>query len=325
MKALIVTPAPEGSLTGNRRTAERWAGILSTLQHGVQIVQQFQGQPCDLLIALHALKSSGSIERFHAQRPGAPLVVALTGTDLYHDLPTSETARRSLERATRLIALHHLAGEDLPEALRSKLRVILQSSEPPGDAPPRDDDAFGICVVGHLRPVKDPFRAAEAVRSLPQDSRVRVTHAGGALQPEMGRRARQEQAANPRYRWVGLLPRAEALRLVARSRLLVLSSEMEGGANVIGEAVVRGVPVLASRIAGSIGLLGADYPGYFPTGDTEALASLIRRCEAEPSFYEELRSRCRALAPDFSPERERAAWSRLLAELFPPPGPPVLE
>lgn len=317
MHALIVTPAPEGSLAGNRRTAERWAEMLARLEHSSEIVQEYKSESCELMIGLHAAKSAESIARFHAARPDAPLLVALTGTDLYGDLRHSPAARRSVELATRLIALHGQAGQDLDEALRPRLRVILQSAEPVLEVPPPATDVFDICVLGHLRAVKDPFRAAEAARLLPADSRVRVLHVGTALDSQMEDRARREQAENPRYRWLGPLPRDEALKVLARSRLLVLSSIMEGGANVVGEAAVQGVPVVASRIAGSVGLLGADYPGYFTTGDTAALADLIRRCEDDPSFYDELQARCRSLAPDFSPDTEREAWRSLLAELFP--------
>ena len=317
MHALLVTPAPEGSLAGNRWTAERWAERLARLGHGSEIVQEFRDEDCDLMIGLHARRSAESIARFHSARPDAPLLVALTGTDLYDDLEHSPAAQRSVELATRLIALHRLAGQDLDEELRPKLRVILQSAEPVRDVPPPVSDAFEICVLGHLRPVKDPFRAAEAARLLPADSRVRVLHVGTALEAPMEERARQEQAENPRYRWLGPLPRDEARRVLTRSRLLVLSSLMEGGANVVGEAAVQGVPVVASRIPGSMGLLGADYPGYFATGDTAGLADMIRRCESDPSFYDELRARCCSLAPDFSPDAERDAWRSLLAELFP--------
>jgi putative glycosyltransferase (TIGR04348 family) len=317
MHALLVTPAPEGSLAGNRWTAERWAERLARLGHGSEIVQEFRDEDCDLMIGLHARRSAESIARFHSARPDAPLLVALTGTDLYDDLEHSPAARRSVELATRLIALHRLAGQGLDEELRPKLRVILQSAEPVRDVPPPVSDAFEICVLGHLRPVKDPFRAAEAARLLPADSRVRVLHVGTALEAPMEERARREQAENPRYRWLGPLPRDEARRVLARSRLLVLSSLMEGGANVVGEAAVQGVPVVASRIPGSMGLLGVDYPGYFATGDTAGLADMIRRCESDPSFYDELRARCCSLARDFSPDAERDAWRSLLAELFP--------
>ena len=76
----------------------------------------------------------------------------------------------------------------------------------------------------------------------------------------------------PRYRWLGALSQAAARRAIARARALVHMSRMEGGANVVIEAVRSGVPVLASRIDGNVGLLGADYDGYFPVGDAAALA-----------------------------------------------------
>jgi glycosyltransferase involved in cell wall biosynthesis len=95
----------------------------------------------------------------------------------------------------------------------------------------------------------------------------------------------------------------------------VLSSKLEGGANVVSEAIVAGVPLLASRIAGSVGLLGENYPGYFRVGDTPGLAALLHRAETDPAFLTGLRSHCRKLVPLFDPRRERAAWSRLLEEL----------
>ena len=139
--------------------------------------------------------------------------------------------------------------------------------------------------MGHLRPVKDPFRTAQAARLLPADSRIRVLHLGGALSEDMAEQARAEAADNPRYRWFGEQPRGKAQRILSRCRLLSLTSQLEGGANVISEALAVGVPVVSSRIAGSIGLLGADYPGYFPFADTRALADLLHRAETDTEFY----------------------------------------
>jgi glycosyltransferase involved in cell wall biosynthesis len=90
---------------------------------------------------------------------------------------------------------------------------------------------------------------------------------------------------------------------------------MEGGANALGEAIVSGLPALASRIPGQIGILGDDYPGYFEVGDTKHLAKLMLRCETDPVFLAEITNRCRALIPLFDPERERASWVRLINEL----------
>src|SRR5207245_1160755 len=109
--------------------------------------------------------------------------------------------------------------------------------------------------------------------------------------------------------------RARVGEILACSQLCVLSSKMEGGANVLGEAIVAGVPVLASQIAGSVGILGASYPGYFEVGDTTGLARLLLRVESDSRFRERLRAHCRRLAPLFAPTREREAWAALLKEL----------
>jgi glycosyltransferase involved in cell wall biosynthesis len=174
---------------------------------------------------------------------------------------------------------------------------------------------FDVCVLGHLREVKDPFRTALASRLLPASSRLRVRHAGKALSQDMEEAARAEVNANPRYHWLGELQRWRARQVLARSHLLVLSSVMEGGANVISEALAVPVPVLASRISGSIGLLGQDYPGYFPVGDTQALAQLLDKAERDAGFYRELDDWCRGLAPLVHPDRERESWRRLLDDL----------
>jgi glycosyltransferase involved in cell wall biosynthesis len=142
-----------------------------------------------------------------------------------------------------------------------------------------------------------------------------LIHAGEALSRSWKSKARAAQKRDPRYRWLGEIPRRQAQKLLARSRLLVLSSRMEGGANVISEAIVNGVPVLASHIPGNVGLLGEEYSGYFPVGDTRALARLMLRTENDKGFYSRLKSHCVRLAPRFAPARERAAWAKLLAEL----------
>jgi putative glycosyltransferase (TIGR04348 family) len=322
VRIAVVTPAAPGSLSGNRVTAERWAGMLRELGHEVAVLQSGDAEALaadpDLLVALHAKKSAPDIAAFRARHPARPLVVALTGTDLYGDLATDETARLSLRLADRLVALQGKGVEELPAELRGKVRAIVQSAVAPAVRPPPLPDCFEVVVSGHLRPVKDPFRAAEAARLVPAASRIRVTHLGAALEPGMEARARAEMAGNPRYVWLGALPREDALAILARSRLLALTSLMEGGANVVCEALACGVPVVSSRIPGSVGLLGEDYPGYFPVGDTRLLAALLRRAEADPPFYSELAERCGRLAPLVDPARERAAWAELLADLGAP-------
>jgi putative glycosyltransferase (TIGR04348 family) len=317
MNICLVTPAPPGSLKGNRVTAERWAALLRELGHHVEIVVEYHNQDCDVLIALHAFKSHSSIRRFRDARPSDPLVVGLTGTDLYGDIHTRPDAVESLGLATRLVLLQPLGQAMLPAAVQDKARVIYQSVPAPPAPPPVRSDVFEVCVMGHLRPVKDPLRTALAARLLPAASRIQVLHVGGALSEDLAEQARAEVARNRRYQWLGELPRSEALGVLSRCRLLSLTSESEGGANAISEAVVAGVPVISSRIDGSIGLLGEDYPGYFSVGDTQSLADLLWRAESDSGFYNTLRDGCIRLRPLFDPAREKQSWEELLSELFP--------
>lgn len=315
MNIVLVTPAPATSRKGNRITALRWKRILQSLGHRVAIRQRFTGGRPDLLVALHARRSFDSVQRFQRDYPGRPVILALTGTDLYHDIRRSRRARRALEIASRVIVLQPEGVRELPRRLRGKVRVIYQSARVTAAPASRGRGIFRVCVLGHLRPVKDPLRAARAARLLPASSRIEVVHVGGALSRRMDLGARRESGANPRYRWLGEMPRWKALRVLMRSQVLVLSSRMEGGANVLSEAIAGSVPVLASRIPSTVAILGSGYAGYFPVADTRALAALLRRVETEPVFLEKLRRSCRRLKRLVDPARESRSWKSLLAEL----------
>ena len=327
MRIGIVTPAPPNSRSGNRITALRWAKILRGLGNRVSILQAYQDERYDLLVALHARRSYPSVIKFRLQNPEAQIIVALTGTDLYRDLRRNHKTLKSLEIANRIVVLQPKAIEELPPAWRAKARVIYQSVEGlPGSTSKtkgnkaylneRSNGSFDVCVIGHLRAVKDPFRAALAARSLPCSSRIRILQIGSAMTDAMAARARRETRANPRYEWLGELPRSEVRRILAKSRLSVVASRIEGGANVVSEAITASVPILASRIDGNVGILGADYPGLFEVGDTQRLARLMARAETDREYLAELRDRCKKLAPLFDPTREERAWADLISELF---------
>jgi len=238
---------------------------------------------------------------------------------------------KSLEIAARIVALQPKALEKLRPKLRDKTRIIYQSAElvlgnsnanktkrrkdKPASTQSVAKRSFDVCVIGHLRAVKDPFRAALAARFLPSSSRIRVLQIGKAMTSAMGKQARAEGRLNQRYRWLGGQPRSRTLRVLAQSQLCVISSRLEGGANVMSEAIVASVPILASRIDGNAGILGEDYPGFFPAGDSHQLALLLRRAESEPRFLSELKTRVKKLTPLFDPAREEKAWSDLISEL----------
>ncbi|MEZ5989760.1 MAG: selenoneine biosynthesis selenosugar synthase SenB [Planctomycetota bacterium] len=315
MRISIVSPVPFADRLGNATTARRWRDLLRGLGHDVDEALDWDGEPCDLLLALHARKSHGAIARFAAARPRRPLVVALTGTDLYVDLPDDPQALESLRLADRLVVLQPAGLDALPPQHRAKARVILQSAVAPERVPRKDPDGFVACVLAALREVKDPLLPARAAALLPGASRVRVRHAGKPVEPALLAAAEREAEANDRYEWLGELEPERARELLATSHVLCLPSRAEGGANVISEAVVADVPVLASRIPGTVGLLGPEHPGYPPVGDAEALAALLARAECDPGFVEALLASGARLRAALAPERERGSWADLLAEI----------
>lgn len=314
LRVEIVTPAPRGSRRGNRITALRWARILRSLGCAVRVRVEHDDGDADLFVLLHALKCRPSLARIRAAHPTRPLCVAITGTDLYAcDAPADVDA--SFHAADLILALHDGVADELPADLRARVRVLHQSCAPPNPMPAPAEDAFELVVVGHLRDVKDPFLAAAATRALPATSRIRLVQIGRALDETSERRARSEERANPRYRWLGELTRRRALEAIARSRGLVLTSRAEGGANVISEAAVCATPILATRIPGTVGLLGDDHPGLFEVGDADALARLMSRLENDAAFRSTLVERSRAIAASFAPLRERERWRAILDEL----------
>ena len=316
MRIQLITPAPLRINNGNKITAIRWRRILSQLGHKVTLDQSYNTNPCDILIALHARRSYESIHRFHKLHPERPLIVVLTGTDLYRDIRTNRDAQRALELATRIVPLQRMALAELPKRLHGKTRVIYQSAEPYHlKPPPWDSRHFKVCVIGHLRDEKDPLRAAMAVRGLPPESRIQVLHVGRALDADLEKKARSETRKNPRYRWVGELPHWKTRQILARSHLTIITSRMEGSSNVLSEAIASSVPVLAARISGLMGTLGEFYPGYFRVGDTGKLAALLTKAESDPAYYRLLKNRCRRLSSLVKPVREVQAWRRLLREL----------
>jgi len=280
--------------------------------HRVDLAVEWDAQPADLLIALHARRSHPAIAAFAQAFPQRPLIVVLTGTDLYRDIRVDASARDSLALATRLVVLQERGPDELAAALQAKIRVIFQSA-PNLSAQPKRARTFDVCVVAHLREEKDPLRAAYAAELLPPDSRIRVLHVGEALTPEMAEEADRCQRIS-RWKWLGSRRHGDTRRLIAGCHLLVQSSRMEGGANTIVEAVSAGVPVLASDIPGNIGMLGENYSGYYSMADSRALAELMTRAETDVNFYAGLAAQCGARAPLFDPARERAAVQNLIDE-----------
>jgi putative glycosyltransferase (TIGR04348 family) len=267
------------------------------------------------MVALHASKSFSSIKRFSEQHPEKVLIVTLTGTDIYRDYHLNDRCLQSIKMATGLIVFQPKILQEIPVQYRDKATVVYQSATPPPGIHKPRKRFFDVCVIGHLRSIKDPFQTARASRQLPDTSKIRVLHIGGALAPDFEQQAIAEQVSNHRYRWLGELPHWKTIRCLARSRLLVITSKAEGGPIVLVEALAASIPVLSTRIKAVVGHLGENYPGYFPVGDTNALVSLLQLAETDQGFYADLKKRSEKVKSLVDPARERESWKKLLKNL----------
>jgi len=313
MRIALITPYGREHRNGNWHTAARWARFLREAGHTVRTQVVWDGRSADLMLALHARRSFASIRAFAERFPTRPLLLALTGTDLYRDIHEDRDARQALELAHRIIVLQERGPDELAPHLAAKTRVIYQSA-PDVARRPSPKDVYEVLVIGHLRAEKDPFRVALATAYLPEQSRIRVTHLGSALSDDMVETAELAQRKLPRWHWAGDVPHKTVIKRLASAHLMVISSVMEGGANVICEALAAGVPVLASHMPGNVGMLGENYPGYFPVGDERRLAKLLSMAENDPDFYAGLVAHARQRRALMRPEQEASRLRQAVAE-----------
>ena len=317
----IVSPALQDANNGNWQTAQRWAHLLSDT-YRTRIVQHWPDSdviaftaghtPDTVLLALHARRSADSVAAWHAQRGSKGLVVALTGTDLYRDIHTDNVAQRSLDLAEKLIVLQPLGLNALPSRYHAKTHVVLQSTTSRKTLHKTARHLRAV-MVGHLRDEKSPQTLFAAARLLKPEDGILIEHIGAGLDEKLAQDAIKTRAACAHYTWLGALKHTQTRAKIQRAHVLVHASKMEGGAHVIMEAVCSGTPVIASRIDGNVGMLGAQYDGYFALGDAQALAKLLLRCRGDSAFLDHLRAQCALRAPLFAPQAELSALLQVLS------------
>ena len=320
----IISPALAAANNGNWQTAKRWQQMLFKDYH-VEIMLQWDGsqgsKAYDAMLALHARRSADSIAQWAAKFPDKLIVLALTGTDLYRDIAVDPLAQQSLKLAHRLVVLQDMGPKSLPAEFQSKCQVIFQST-PRRQSVPKTTQKLRALMVGHLRAEKSPETYFAAARSLAHRSDIVLDHIGAPLDAELGKQARQLALEVPTYRYLGEQTHEQTRARIARAHVLIHPSRMEGGAHVVMEAVMSGTPVLASRIDGNVGMLGADYAGYFDCGDADQLANALIDCREgqkgqnlPSSKLAQLTRQCSFREKLFEPVAEQTALLRLFAEV----------
>ncbi len=315
----IITPALADANNGNWQTAKRWATMLGdAFEVELALTSQSLSRPFShyaAMIALHARRSASSVAAFAAACPASPLWVVLTGTDLYRDIATDSSAQASLRHASTLVVLQEQGIFDLPTELRHKAHVVFQSAPlTPRITSLFDESHLKIAVVGHLRAEKSPETTIAVARLLAQKGFAsRIQHVGSLLDKRYENDVLALQNDAPQhYQWLGGLSHTDSLAVIASSDVLLHPSAMEGGALAIIEAIQCGTPVIASRVAGHIGLLGSDYLGFFDWGDAQGAATLLQRFATDSVFQAQLLAQCAKRSALFDPITERQTLLKLL-------------
>jgi putative glycosyltransferase (TIGR04348 family) len=320
----IVTPAWADANNGNWQTARRWARMLSA-HYQVTLLAQWPdariSSAPDMLIVLHARRCAPSIAAWSDQYPKKPLLLALTGTDLYRDIQYDASAQQSLALAHRLIVLQEAGPQQLPPAYQNKCSVIFQSctSRKPLT---KTHQRLNVVVVGHLRDEKTPQTVFEITKALSPGDGIRIKHIGAALDPALGEIAKATAQHHTHYHWLGGVTHMQARHYIQRAHVLLHPSRMEGGAHVIMEAITSGTAVIASDVAGNIGMLGSDYCGLFKWGQSAQASSLLTQCYQSLSmglndpnnFLARLTAQCHQRAHLFTPAIEAAALNALVSQ-----------
>lgn len=281
------------------------------------LVERWSGEPAGLMIAVDARRSAASVEAWRAARRDAPLLLALTGTDLHRDLLFDAGAQRTLQAADRVVVLHDVALSLLTPAVRAKARVVWPSTRPLRALPPPKARLRAV-QLGTLCEEHDPMPFMRAARRLADRDDIAFLQIGAASDARLEAAARRTAAECPNYRWLGALPRGVARQHLRHAQLLVAPHRMEGGASAIVDAAQSGTAVIASRIPGHVGLLGAEHAGLFPPGDHEELARLVEHARDDAGFLAQLLEQTVARARLFDPAAEARALVDVVDELLVP-------
>lgn len=312
MSIIISSAYSLDSQKGNSITARRISSLLGKAGQNARAICDEQLPACDTLIALHATKTLHHSRRFKRDNPQGNLIIYLTGTDLYRELPAGNPDFfEALELADYLVVSQSISLSSIPVIYQHKARVVTASVELPEITSIATPPQPSLALVGHLRAVKNPFLLTHALALLP-DLDIHAYSIGESREEEMSATARKWEQREERYRWLGNLPHSDALGWMQQVTATLNTSHLEGGANSIAESIVLGTPVLASRIEGNLGMLGDDYAGYFTPNSPTELANLIHRTVTDPAFLAQLQQQVKARQANFSTEQETAGWLTII-------------
>ena len=317
MNLLLILPPSSANSSGNLVTAKRWAEIITSFGHSVEISSNssLSNSSCDIAIFLNAYKSKNLVQRLSADSKKPVIVIAITGTDLHSTDEKLGESLENLQKADFIVAINPHSLTLLPNSLQNKSVLIYQSANVSNKHRDIRPIVRKAVILSHIRREKNPLLVDEALDLLDESLPIEVNHFGAALDTQLSTLVGRASETNPRYKWHGEIDHHKALDELVESDLLIITSRVEGAPAVVSESVAAGIPILASNISTLVGLLGDEYPGYFEVDSASSLASQINRCVTDENFYRSLKASTAELKEKFAPSTERKSWARFLSDL----------
>ena len=226
-----------------------------------------------------------------------------------------------MRRAARVIALWPGASDQITRLYRvpADRLTAIPNDRDPADFVPADPsqrklarESLGISgptvlLCGSLSEEKRPIDAVEVIRGL--DHAVLLVAGTGPLEPKV-RQAATDASVADRVRLVGAVDDVPAL--LAAADVLLLTSRTEGMPGIVIEALMSGLPIVATDV-GSVGsmLVGEQSARCCPVGDIGAMRRAVAELiDLHPGSS--VRAASRSAVEQFSTDRVFRQWSALV-------------
>ncbi len=296
-----------------RSPSGAWAfrGLVRALAAGVR--EEARRIAADLVHAFWWVPGGWAATRVAA----VPAVVSLMGTDvaMMRPLPARLLARRVLGRAARVTALSTFLADQARQLLRLD-RLEITRVPVPVDVrrfAGRRTGGGGVVYLGRLSHQKRVDLLLDAVARAGIRAPV-VIIGDGPARSELARQAQTLGLGNVEFR--GALPNEEVPPLVAGADVAAFLSRAEGLGLAAAEALMLGVPVVATSDGGGVLDLVRDGAGACVVAPTaEAVGAALLRCLGDSSLRVAAIGAGDRLRADLAPDAVAGQFERVYGDL----------
>jgi L-malate glycosyltransferase len=332
MKSLLLAPTAPPRLTGNAVTVERISSLLAKAGVICRIVD-LSATPAGALAEIARNFQPDLIHAFHAYKAGpcgfalardlaVPLLITMTGTDIYGDLESADTREEVLQvlgASARITVFNTQARSVLFHCGidRRTVSVVHQSVSLPANAETDWRERLGIdreapvfLLLGGIRRIKDfSFALTALAESRKRFPTLRLLIAGPVIEPEEFAKIQTWCTGRSWVALLGEVPRREIRALFATGDVLINTSRSESESNAVLEAMSRGKIVIARDIPGNASLFGGDRRFLFR--DARELQDVIDHVLTDRRGWDRYGAQARRrITRSFSPAREQAGYLR---------------